>query len=110
VAGAADAPKEPEAPHDPAGEAASSADDGGPNGPLEGEEASFLADQPSMEPALSPGAPALEPATPPADDSDLPPLDDLVQRIPASTRALVEELFRAKFVAVKRLPKSAFKD
>jgi len=32
-----------------------------------------------------------------------------VQRIPAPTRELLDELFRAKFVGVKRLPKSAFK-
>ncbi len=41
--------------------------------------------------------------------SDLPPLDDLVNRIPAPTRALMEELFRARFVTVKRMPKSALK-
>ena len=39
----------------------------------------------------------------------LPPLEDLVNRIPAPTRALVDELFRAKFVTVKRVPRSALK-
>jgi hypothetical protein len=45
----------------------------------------------------------------PAEAGDLPSLDELVQRIPASTRALIDELFRARFVAVKRLPRAAFK-
>jgi len=32
-----------------------------------------------------------------------------VKRIPAPTRELLEELFRARFVTVKRIPKSALK-
>lgn len=48
-------------------------------------------------------------ATPPEDKGDLPPMDDLVKRIPMQTRDLMEELFRAKFVTVKRVPKSALK-
>ena len=40
----------------------------------------------------------------------LPPLNDLVQRIPAEVREALEELFRAKFVAVKRVPKKALKE
>jgi hypothetical protein len=40
---------------------------------------------------------------------DLPPMDDLVQRIPATVRATVEELFRARFITVKRIPQSALK-
>ena len=40
---------------------------------------------------------------------ELPPMDDLVKRIPMPTRDLLEELFRAKFVTVKRVPKSALK-
>ncbi len=51
-------------------------------------------------------------AAPPAEaeaDDVLPPLEGLVNRIPAPTRALVDELFRAKFVTVRRVPKSALK-
>jgi len=33
----------------------------------------------------------------------------LVKRIPLATRDLLEELFRARFVTVKRVPKSALK-
>ena len=40
---------------------------------------------------------------------DLPPMEDLVKRIPAPTRELLEELFRARFVTVKRIPQSALK-
>ena len=39
----------------------------------------------------------------------LPPVEDLVKRIPAPARELMEELFRARFVTVKRVPKSALK-
>ncbi len=39
----------------------------------------------------------------------LPPMEDLVKRIPMPARDLLEELFRAKFVTVKRLPQSALK-
>ena len=34
----------------------------------------------------------------------LPPLDTLVARIPAEVREALEELFRAKFTAVRRVP------
>ena len=40
---------------------------------------------------------------------ELPPLEDLVKRIPMPTRDLMEELFRAKFITVKRIPQSALK-
>jgi hypothetical protein len=39
----------------------------------------------------------------------LPPLDELVQKIPADVRDTLEELFRAKFVTVKRVPKKVLK-
>ena len=47
--------------------------------------------------------------SPPEEKADLPPMEDLVKRIPAPVREVVEELFRARFVTVKRLPKSALK-
>jgi hypothetical protein len=36
----------------------------------------------------------------------LPPLEDLVKRIPPKTRAALDELFRANFVTVKRVRKA----
>lgn len=83
-------------------------DDGAPVGPSEGEEAAFLAEQRS---AAEPGGPRRAEPTALDDGAGepLPPLEDLVERIPAETRALLDELFRAKFVTVKRVPKSALK-
>ncbi len=47
--------------------------------------------------------------SPPVEKGDLPPMEDLVKRIPMPTRDLMEELFRAKFITVKRIPQSALK-
>jgi hypothetical protein len=44
------------------------------------------------------------------DLKSLPPLDELVKRIPAEVRETLDELFRARFVTVKRVPKKALKD
>lgn len=41
--------------------------------------------------------------------SPLPALDDLVKRIPGPVRETLDELFRAKFVKVQRVPKSALR-
>jgi hypothetical protein len=49
-----------------------------------------------------------------ADDDDagpaapLPELDTLVARLPGEVRETLEELFRVRFIAVKKLPKTAF--
>jgi hypothetical protein len=54
--------------------------------------------------------PALMPVEkPPEEKGDMPPMDDLVKRIPMPARDLMEELFRARFVTVKRIPQSALK-
>jgi hypothetical protein len=45
----------------------------------------------------------------PEEKGDLPPMEDLVKRIPAPARAALDEFFRANFVTVKRLPQSALK-
>ena len=39
----------------------------------------------------------------------LPTLDELVKRISPDARELMDELFRAKFTTVKRVPKTALK-
>ena len=39
----------------------------------------------------------------------VPPLETLVERIPAEVRDVLEDLFRAKFTGVKRVPKKALK-
>ncbi len=45
----------------------------------------------------------------PEEKGDLPPMEDLVKRIPAPVREAMEELLRARFVTVKRFPQSALK-
>lgn len=85
-------------------------DDGAPVGPTDGEEAAFLAEQ--RDQGFSPPAASRAAAAAPEPDekAPLPPLDDLVQRVPAGVRQLMDELFRANFVTVKRVPKSALKN
>lgn len=79
-----------------------------PVGPSPEEEAAFLSEERFQEAASAPlsVAAAAEPEEP---AGALPKLDELVNRIPAPARALLEELFRAKFVTVKRVPKAALK-
>lgn len=57
-------------------------------------------------PVRAPGAEAAEEV---ADPKALPPLNDLVNRIPAEVREVLEDLYRARFVAVKRVPLRALK-
>jgi hypothetical protein len=44
-----------------------------------------------------------------ADGQNLPPLDELVKRIPASVREALDDLFRVKYTTVRRVPKKALK-
>ncbi len=39
----------------------------------------------------------------------LPDLDTLTARLPADVRETLDELFRARFISVKKLPKKVFK-
>jgi hypothetical protein len=43
------------------------------------------------------------------DQKKLPPLDPLVARLPADVRTVLDELFRAKFTAVRRVPENALR-
>ena len=45
-----------------------------------------------------------------ADAQALPPLDELVERIPTEVREVLEELFRARFTTVRRIPRQALKE
>lgn len=79
-----------------------------PVGPSAEEEAAFLAQE--RENGYAPAPVAARPVG--RDDEaagELPPLEDLVKRIPLATRDVMEELFRAKFVTVRRIPRSALK-
>ena len=44
------------------------------------------------------------------DTRNLPPLDELVKRIPPEVRETLDDLFRVKYVRVVRVPKKALKD
>ena len=48
-------------------------------------------------------------ATEEIDTKGLPTMEELVKRIPAESRELLDELFRAKFTGVKRVPAKALK-
>lgn len=76
-----------------------------PAGPSSEEEAAFLAQE--REGGIVSGV--LPPAESTEEPGNLPPMEDLVKRIPAPARELMEELFRARFVTVKRIPKAALK-
>ena len=83
-------------------------DDSIPVGPSPEEEAALLTQDRTSEQFYGqpPKAENLETETGAA---SLPPMEDLVKRIPAPARELMEELFRARFVTVKRVPKAALK-
>ncbi len=76
--------------------------------PDESAESSFLAEARSRGEAVSAPKP-VEENVDEAETKPLPPLNELVDRIPAEVRDALEDLFRARFVRVKRMPKSAFK-
>jgi hypothetical protein len=79
-----------------------------PPWPGETDEASFLADarlRGDDSPAPAPVAAAEETGAP----ADLPPLEQLVARIPAEVREALDDLFRAKFTRVRRVSRAALK-
>jgi len=77
--------------------------------PDDAAESSFLSEAKARgEPvvASAAGREAAEEAEP---KGALPPLGELVSRIPTEVREVLDELFRVKFVTVKRIPKKALK-
>ncbi len=75
-------------------------------GPSTEEEAAFLAQEQELGTVA---AVPVQPANTEESQGSLPPMEDLVKRIPMPTRDLMEELFRAKFITVKRIPQAALK-
>jgi len=53
--------------------------------------------------------PAVTAPSPAGGAANLPPMDTLIAQISAETRAVLDELFRAKFTTVRRVPESALK-
>jgi hypothetical protein len=85
--------------------------EGGNVWPDEAAESAFLAEarthgEPSMVIPTGTAEPEEENE---ADGRKLPPLDDLVKRIPPEVREVLDDLFRAKFTAVRRVPKKSLK-
>lgn len=83
------------------------AEESAPVGPSADEEAAFLSAE--RENGGGDSAPRVVAAVVDDDKGELPPMEDLVKRIPAQARDLMENLFRARFVTVKRIPKTALK-
>jgi hypothetical protein len=77
-----------------------------PVGPSLEEETAFLATERGNTPVPVTISAVIETED---ERGELPPMEDLVTRIPGATRELIENLFRARFVTVKRIPKSALK-
>ena len=72
------------------------------------DEASFLAEQRVQ--GIVPSAATAGLAGEPTDLSPLPSLEELVQRIPAEARAVLDDLFRAKFTGVRRVSEKSLKN
>lgn len=84
-----------------------STDPEGVSWPDEAAEAAFLGEARERGEVVAP-----KPAPVDVEETEsraLPNLDDLVNRIPANVRDTLEDLFRAKFVRVQRVPKRALK-
>ena len=77
--------------------------------PDESAEAQFLAEARERgETVAAAPAPAVEPeAAEPEPAGPAPELDALVERLPPAVRETLDELFRARFVRVTRLPKKS---
>ena len=76
--------------------------------PDEAAEAAFLADTRGTPEAVA--SRRETPVNEEAQTTPLPKLDELVDRIPAESRELLEELFRAKFTTVRRIKQSDLKN
>ncbi len=85
-------------------------DEDGPRWPDENEEAAVLAERaaPTTIREQIDHAEAERQAEEADSVRDLPELDALVARLPAAVRDGLEELFRAKYTKVRRLPKRVF--
>ncbi len=83
-------------------------DSDSPRWPDENEESSFISEQRAAGIPLVASSPKLAEENE-LDRQPLPKLDDLIARIPANVQQVLEDLFRAKFNAVRRVPVAALK-
>jgi hypothetical protein len=73
----------------------------------EAAESAFLAEARDRGEVVKPRAESAVEAVDEIETKSLPALDDLVAKIPVEVRETLEDLFRARFTTVKRLPKKA---
>ena len=96
------------APAEDASEAISAMPEGAPNAwPDERAEAAMLSELGSRGELATPAATEAVEET---ETRNLPPLDELVKRIPPEVREALDDLFRAKFTTVRRMPQKALKN
>ena len=79
-----------------------------PTWPDDAVESAFLAEAKERGEIVAPPRPA-DDAAEEEDGKTLPAVGDLVAKIPPTVREALEDLFRAKFVRVTRVPKKALK-
>lgn len=77
--------------------------------PDDAAESAFLAEARERGEPVKATPAAVEMAEEAVDPKAMPKLDDLVNRIPADVREALEDLFRARFVRVQRVPKRVLK-
>jgi hypothetical protein len=72
-------------------------------------ESSFLAEARDRGERVAPAKPS-EDVVDEMEKKPLPPLDELVNRIPAEVREALDDLFRVRFTTVRRVPRRALKE
>lgn len=80
-----------------------------PHWPDDAAEASFRAEARDRGETVKPTRSTVEHIEDAADAKALPKLEDMIEKIPAEVRDVLEDLFRAKFVRVQKIPKRLLK-
>lgn len=80
-----------------------------PQWPDDAAESSFRAEARDRGETVKAARTTVEAVEDAADAKALPKLEDMVEKIPAEVRDVLEDLFRAKFVRVQKIPKRLLK-
>ncbi|HEY0945251.1 MAG TPA: hypothetical protein VGD81_08275 [Opitutaceae bacterium] len=86
------------------------ADDYGPPLPSEAEEAAMISEMRERGEPVKPVAPPDDAEAETDAKAKLPPLDSLVKQVPPDVIETLDELFRAKWVGVRKVPKAVLKE
>lgn len=84
--------------------------DGPPEWPDEEAEAAMLVELNGRETSAAPLTKRRVAREETDEAGDLPALDDALQKVPVAVRKTLDELFRAQFVQVRRVPAAVMKD